>query len=163
GAHLSTVEAEDAEVFRTDLLHTGVKHAARLAHGRGNAAATGTTTGTGRGHEMSLQKADRAHPIFAAGASEEEFFKTKPTYQGSGSVFLTSGWLRGYDRSMARRMRCADAGYVYHVLNRAVGRLTIFEKATDYAAFEKVLRQAGERSGMRLLAYVVLPNHWHLV
>jgi putative transposase len=64
---------------------------------------------------------------------------------------------------MARRTRCADAGYVYHVLNRAVGRATLFNKATDYAAFEKVLRQAWERSAMRLLAYVVLPNHWHLV
>jgi putative transposase len=64
---------------------------------------------------------------------------------------------------MARRMRCSDAGYVYHVLNRAVGRATLFDKAADYAAFEKVLRQAWERTGMRLLCYVVLPNHWHLV
>jgi putative transposase len=43
---------------------------------------------------------------------------------------------------MARRIRCSDAGYVYHVLNRAVGRATLFEKAADYAAFEKVLREA---------------------
>jgi hypothetical protein len=41
---------------------------------------------------------------------------------------------------MARRMRCADAGYVYHVLNRAVGRATLFDKPADYAAFEKVIR-----------------------
>ena len=64
---------------------------------------------------------------------------------------------------MARRTRCADAGYVYHVLNRTVGRATLFNKPGDYAAFEKVLRQAWERSAMRLLAYVVLPNHWHLL
>ena len=64
---------------------------------------------------------------------------------------------------MARRTRCADAGYVYHVLNRAVGRARIFDKSADYAAFEKVLRQAWERLDMRLLAYVILPNHWHLV
>ena len=32
---------------------------------------------------------------------------------------------------MARRTRCADAGYVYHVLNRAVGRATLFEKQAD--------------------------------
>jgi putative transposase len=38
-----------------------------------------------------------------------------------------------------------------------------FTKPTDYAAFEKVLRQAWERLGTRLLAYTVLPNHWHLV
>jgi putative transposase len=64
---------------------------------------------------------------------------------------------------MARRARCTDAGYVYHVLNRAVGRATLFDKAADYAAFEKVLRQAWERLGTRLLAYVLMPNHWHLV
>jgi putative transposase len=64
---------------------------------------------------------------------------------------------------MARRTRCSDSGYVYHVLNRAVGRAKIFEKPADYAAFEKVLRQAWERTQMRLLAYALLPNHWHLV
>jgi REP-associated tyrosine transposase len=64
---------------------------------------------------------------------------------------------------MARRTRCSDAGYVYHVLNRAVGRARLFDKPADYAGFEKVLQQAWERSGMRLLSYVVLPNHWHLV
>src|SRR5215831_2648062 len=64
---------------------------------------------------------------------------------------------------MARRTRCSDAGYVYHVLNRAVGRAMLFAKSADYAAFEQVLRQAHQRSGMRLLAYAALPNHWHLV
>ncbi len=64
---------------------------------------------------------------------------------------------------MARRLRCADAGYVYHVLNRAVGRATLFDKPADYAAFEKVVCQAWERSGMRLVSYVAMPNHWHLV
>ena len=64
---------------------------------------------------------------------------------------------------MARRTRCSDAGYVYHVLNRAVGRATLFEKPADYAAFEKVLREAWERTGMRLVSFAVMPNHWHLV
>jgi putative transposase len=64
---------------------------------------------------------------------------------------------------MARRIRCSDAGYVYHILNRAVGRATLFDKPADYAAFEKVLRQAWERTAMRLLCYAILPNHWHLV
>jgi putative transposase len=54
-------------------------------------------------------------------------------------------------------------GYVYHVLNRANARMTIFKDAGDYEAFEKVLRQAVERTGMRLLAYCLMPNHWHLV
>lgn len=64
---------------------------------------------------------------------------------------------------MARRTRCADAGYVYHVLNRALGRATLFAKAGDYAAFEKILLQGWERLGMRVLSYTLMPNHWHLV
>lgn len=64
---------------------------------------------------------------------------------------------------MARRSRCSDAGYVYHVLNRAVGRATIFEKPGDYAAFEKILGQAWDRLGMGILSFTLMPNHWHLV
>jgi putative transposase len=52
---------------------------------------------------------------------------------------------------------------VYHVLNRANGRLPLFEKAGDYEAFERVLAEAHERIAMRTLAYCVMPNHWHLV
>jgi putative transposase len=41
---------------------------------------------------------------------------------------------------------------VYHVLNRANARMTIFEKPDDYAAFERVLEEAIERTKTRLLA-----------
>lgn len=64
---------------------------------------------------------------------------------------------------MPRRPRVATGGYVYHVLNRAVGRGTLFESVEDYAAFEKVLEEAGDRIRMRLLAFCVMPDHWHLV
>ena len=82
-----------------------------------------------------------------------------------GSGFVSVDKLRWdcYHAGMARRTRCSDAGYVYHVLNRGVGRATIFDKTGDYAAFEKILREAWERTGMRLLSYVLMPNHWHLV
>jgi REP-associated tyrosine transposase len=40
---------------------------------------------------------------------------------------------------MARVKRVGPAGDVFHVLNRAVARLTIFEKPEDYAAFLRVL------------------------
>jgi putative transposase len=54
-------------------------------------------------------------------------------------------------------------GFVYHVLNRGNGRGTIFHKDGDYHAFERVLCEAFEEVPMRLLAYCVMPNHWHLV
>jgi putative transposase len=64
---------------------------------------------------------------------------------------------------MPRRLRCSPGGYVYHVLNRAVGRATLFHKPGDYAAFENVLAEAADERPMRLLAYRLMPNHWHLV
>ncbi|MGE5195132.1 MAG: transposase [Deltaproteobacteria bacterium] len=64
---------------------------------------------------------------------------------------------------MGRPRRAAEGGYVYHVLNRANARMRIFRDDGDYEAFEKVLFEAVERTGTRLLAYCVMPNHWHLV
>jgi putative transposase len=52
---------------------------------------------------------------------------------------------------------------VYHVLNRAVARLALFEKEADYEAFERVLAEAMEKYPTRLLGYQVMPNHWHMV
>jgi putative transposase len=52
---------------------------------------------------------------------------------------------------------------VYHVLNRANARMTIFEEDGDYQAFENVLVEAVERTDTRLLAYCLMPNHWHLL
>ncbi len=65
---------------------------------------------------------------------------------------------------MGRPLRAALGGYVYHVLNRANGRLPIFHKDGDYESFEKILSEAlGHVPGMRLLTYCLMPNHWHLV
>ena len=64
---------------------------------------------------------------------------------------------------MGRPPRAAEGGYVYHVLNRANARMTIFKRDADFEAFEKVLTEAVERTQTRLLAYCLLPNHWHLV
>ena len=52
---------------------------------------------------------------------------------------------------------------VYHVLNRGNGRAEVFHKQDDYAAFLKLLQEASERVSMRLLAYRLMPNHFHLV
>ncbi len=52
---------------------------------------------------------------------------------------------------------------MYHALNRANARLAIFDTDADYAAFERVLHQAVARFDMRLLAYCLMPNHFHLL
>ena len=64
---------------------------------------------------------------------------------------------------MPRRARSIQGGCVYHVLNRSNGRQPIFRKDEDYEAFERVLEQAHAREPLRILAYCLMPNHWHLV
>ena len=39
----------------------------------------------------------------------------------------------------------------------------IFHKPGDYEAFVKVLREACAKFEMRLIAFCVMPNHWHLL
>ena len=41
--------------------------------------------------------------------------------------------------------------------------MQLFEKAVDYQAFEQVLRDTLDQSPMRICAYAVMPNHWHLL
>jgi putative transposase len=64
---------------------------------------------------------------------------------------------------MARQPRAAPGGYIYHALNRAVARLPLFDKAGDFDAFEGVLVVALQKHPIRLLAYCLMPNHWHFV
>jgi len=49
------------------------------------------------------------------------------------------------------------------VLNHANARLPLFEHDDDYELFERTIEQAHARTPMRILAYCVMPNHWHLV
>jgi len=64
---------------------------------------------------------------------------------------------------MPRRLRLAAGDLAYHVLNRRVGRLSLLDKPADYAAFEKILAEAVERTHVRIAAYCLMPNHWHLL
>ena len=64
---------------------------------------------------------------------------------------------------MPRNARVDVGGEVYHVINRANGRLRIFNKDEDYQLFEKLLLETKELIGMRILAYELMSNHWHLV
>ena len=52
---------------------------------------------------------------------------------------------------------------MFHVLNRGVARMQVFEKAGDYEAFERVLSDTLREAPMRICAYCVMPNHWHML
>lgn len=64
---------------------------------------------------------------------------------------------------MPRITRVDVGGYIYHVLNRANARVKIFDNDTDYRLFEAILEKAVRKFDMRLLAYCLMPTHWHLV
>src|SRR5437762_111275 len=63
---------------------------------------------------------------------------------------------------MPRRARVAPGGIVFHALNRGNGRLTLFHKPADYIAFEQIMAEAMRRHPVRLLGYLLMPNHWHV-
>ena len=64
---------------------------------------------------------------------------------------------------MPRIARAAPGGFVYHVLNRGVGRMRLFHRARDYEAFEETLAETLEKTPLRICGFCLLPNHWHFV
>jgi putative transposase len=64
---------------------------------------------------------------------------------------------------MPRPARIAPKGVIFHIINRGVGRRELFADDRDYAAFERVLAYALSFDPVQLLAYCLMPNHWHLV
>jgi putative transposase len=64
---------------------------------------------------------------------------------------------------MPKRKRSIVGGMIYHVLNRGNGRAALFEKPADYEAFGRVLVEAYRWEPLRILAWCLMPNHWHMV
>ena len=66
-------------------------------------------------------------------------------------------------KRMPRPTRHVPGGFCYHVLSRGNARQTVFHKPDDYAAFLRLLDEAAARWPMRVLAWCLMPNHFHLV
>ena len=64
---------------------------------------------------------------------------------------------------MARAKRITRANYVYHVLNRGAKKALLFAQPSDYRAFQELLLTAKQRVPMRILAYCIMRNHFHLL
>jgi putative transposase len=64
---------------------------------------------------------------------------------------------------MPRTARIAPGDVIYHVLNRGVGKTTLFRKPGDFEAFQRCVIRTREASPIRVLAYCVMSNHWHFV
>src|SRR5215204_252219 len=64
---------------------------------------------------------------------------------------------------MPRHKRVSPTGFVQHVLNRGDHRETLFHKPVDFAAFLRIVAEVCERIPMRILAYCIMRNHFHVL
>src|SRR5688572_9758722 len=64
---------------------------------------------------------------------------------------------------MARPLRIERAGAWHHLTARGNERQAIFKDRGDYQHFCELLAEAVERFRWRLHAYVLMPNHFHLM
>jgi len=61
------------------------------------------------------------------------------------------------------RKRPDFSGHVLHVYSRRVDKNTIFYTEEDYNLFVSLLKTAANKFNMRILEWVLMPNHWHLL
>jgi len=64
---------------------------------------------------------------------------------------------------MAHRPRLDECRAIHHVMNRALGRRTLFEHRRDYRYFLSLVARAVRRGAIEVLAYALLSNHFHLL
>ena len=51
---------------------------------------------------------------------------------------------------------------VYHVMNRGLARQAVFRGPADYETFLQVVGETHALWGVEVLAYCLMPNHYHL-
>jgi putative transposase len=64
---------------------------------------------------------------------------------------------------MPRHRRISPDGFVQHVLNRGDHRETLFHTIDDFIVFLSLIAEAACRVPMRILAYCIMRNHFHLL
>lgn len=64
---------------------------------------------------------------------------------------------------MARKPRIAPGGIVYHVLNRAAGKIRFLKRDKDFLALENMIIEAHQRHPLNIHAYCLMGTHWHFV
>ena len=64
---------------------------------------------------------------------------------------------------MPRSLRVHPDGVPQHIVNRGNRKSQIFWDPADYLGFLAAMADAGERTVVRVVAFCLMPNHWHLV
>ena len=63
---------------------------------------------------------------------------------------------------MPRRPRIFVEGGIYHVYNRFARGADLFSEPEEAIQFLEILRKARARDGLAVLAWCLMPNHYHL-
>jgi putative transposase len=66
-------------------------------------------------------------------------------------------------KAMPRRLQTGIAGHVSHTMNRAQPNELLFDTADAYRAFLRLMAEVHAKTRIRILAYCLMPNHWHFV
>jgi REP-associated tyrosine transposase len=64
---------------------------------------------------------------------------------------------------MSRPLRIEYPDAWYHVMNRDRRREKIFKDRKDYGRFVEILKETAGLWKLRLAAYCLMPNHYHLL
>ena len=64
---------------------------------------------------------------------------------------------------MSRPLRIEYENAWYHVMNRGRRRETVFSEEADYLDFIELLKESTTMWGVKIAAYCLIPNHYHLL
>ena len=64
---------------------------------------------------------------------------------------------------MPRQARVDIPGLLHHVMARGIERRVLFSNAADYSDFLERLKSANEQYPSQILAWALMPNHFHLL
>lgn len=64
---------------------------------------------------------------------------------------------------MSRRKIVFENGKYYHVYNRGCNRINIFREEENYHFLERKIQSASIDSNITVIAYCLMPNHYHLL
>ncbi len=79
------------------------------------------------------------------------------------SLLLTKLLYSAILLTMTRPLRIQYPGAWYHIMNRGRRREDIFSTKEDYIAFIEVLKEAVSLWNINIVAYCLMPNHYHLL
>jgi putative transposase len=81
----------------------------------------------------------------------------------NATTILTFSIVTAYAIGVPRQPRIQFPGAVYHLVNRGDRSETIFRTDEDRARFVATLGETCAKTGWRVLAYCLMPDHFHLV